>query len=678
MNIRFLLYVSLLVGALAVVHGDSDDFADNSIQASSFHEKDESMQTIIDIVASSESNAQNVCLNEEGCSSEEGDSYNRIQDINEEEAQADSLEYDELYQNAVNHHRLSGRWTHLSRSSWPSDHGDSSRSKYSLGHGLPKDFDPKNLRVLYQPNITSPQWLYTYGERSENIILLGGPSVTNTSVYKLDSRSLEILQTFHLPSSMYLGGLLMHGNGHVYAIHANKLFAFWDADLTNFTVVTLPSRLNEGIIQTNGMIVTQDGLIVVKQWSTMLDDVLFYSAALLPIIPMIISIFLASLLISSKFFNQLSKSKTSILLIVKVSFGLLIGSIISLTVIKFMMMSATKQSFDMKRFILDSRLFSADSGGGEIKFIDPLSLSVVAEAVLPERCSIARMSLVAVNNSITGESEDALILLGDELVYQFRWRPSTKSLHLLPAWTRRYRKFGDGSYQGTGAAIYDEVAYYTDNTFPVFLYGRSYRMYRAPLSVNDERSLINATDITVTPQRDYDQQRQFALKYIDEAMRAAPIDPGYHLTDSIPGFMFWSVVVSPIIGDIITWDTAARLVQARRLDNMTIHWNATSWHADCLTVAADKGHVYVSDYSSAPPSTLEWLPALSSIYDLYGSHSGVDKYLIILNASDGSTLANITIGTKSGIRLSMIIPGGNDDVIVGTRKGLVRVYHQQP
>lgn len=78
----------------------------------------------------------------------------------------------------------------------------------------------------------------------------------------------------------------MHKNGHVYCIHANVLYLFFNGDLTNMTSVRLPSRLNGGIIQTNGMLVTQDGYLVVKQWSTILDDVLFYTSAL----PVLVSI----------------------------------------------------------------------------------------------------------------------------------------------------------------------------------------------------------------------------------------------------------------------------------------------------------------------------------------------------------------------------------------------------
>ena len=117
------------------------------------------------------------------------------------------------------------------------------------------------------------QWLYTQGENSKFVFMMGCVKVTATKVSKVDAITLDLLQTFELPPSLYLGGLLMHANGHVYCIHANVLYAFWNA------AVNLPNHLNEGIIQTNGMLVTQDGYLVVKEWSTSVDDLLFYVSA---------------------------------------------------------------------------------------------------------------------------------------------------------------------------------------------------------------------------------------------------------------------------------------------------------------------------------------------------------------------------------------------------------------
>ena len=65
--------------------------------------------------------------------------------------------------------------------------------------------------------------------------------------------------------------------GHVYCVQSNRLVAFWDGDLHNNTVLTLPYKdLNSNLIQTNGMLVTQDGYLVIKQWNYILEDVLFF------------------------------------------------------------------------------------------------------------------------------------------------------------------------------------------------------------------------------------------------------------------------------------------------------------------------------------------------------------------------------------------------------------------
>ena len=65
--------------------------------------------------------------------------------------------------------------------------------------------------------------------------------------------------------------------GHVYCVQSNRFVAFWDGDLYNSTVLTLPYKdLNSNLIQTNGMLVTQDGYLVIKQWNYILEDVLFF------------------------------------------------------------------------------------------------------------------------------------------------------------------------------------------------------------------------------------------------------------------------------------------------------------------------------------------------------------------------------------------------------------------
>lgn len=128
----------------------------------------------------------------------------------------------------------------LSRSTWPSDHGDSSRTKFTVGAGLPRgQLDAEQLKVVEQNDLPGAQWIYTYGDNNEYTFVMGG-TIVSTYVAKLDSKTLKILQKVYLKPAMYIGGLLMHGNGHVYGVQGNTLTVFWDGDLTNKTVTDLP------------------------------------------------------------------------------------------------------------------------------------------------------------------------------------------------------------------------------------------------------------------------------------------------------------------------------------------------------------------------------------------------------------------------------------------------------
>jgi hypothetical protein len=118
---------------------------------------------------------------------------------------------------AYEYNPSTGRGVSLLNSTWPSDHGDTSRSKFTLNAGLPKQFDPDKLKRIDQTtNISFAQWIYTGGPNGEYVYIFGGPPHTQY-VAKLDSLTLEIVQVKNLPPTVYTGGLLMHENGHVYA-----------------------------------------------------------------------------------------------------------------------------------------------------------------------------------------------------------------------------------------------------------------------------------------------------------------------------------------------------------------------------------------------------------------------------------------------------------------------------
>lgn len=581
------------------------------------------------------------------------------------------------------HHKKGGRGKYLFNSSWPTDHGDVSRSKYSLNAGLPSNFEESQLKLKFQPDLKSPQWIYT-----QDFLYMMGGGMLGTYIAKVDALNLDIIEKYQLPPALYLGGLLMHSNGNVYCVHSNVLYTFLNGNLRDPVIFQLPTRLNEGLVQTNGMLITQDGYIVIKQWALMVDDLLFYSSASPLLAPLFYTIIILS--ISSVWLylrrgrNPAGASKS---LTLSLLFGIPLGLLLSLAAVVSLITYITPHNARMKPwpFLRDSAFLGTGSGGGELKFIDPVTFEVIAAAVLPDRCSVARMSMVSVFNAFTHEDEDALVLLGDELALQYRWRPRTKSLHLHTAWTKRYRTHGDGSFQATGASIYDEVAYFTDNTFPVYLSGLSYRMYRYPLTVPLLDAGTPPIDVSirdfVNNQIDYDVKNIQAKKYFLEASRNIPEvikdgSPGEMVyiarKATHPGFMFWSVVISPLVGDVIVWDTAGRTVQSRSLDDITQapRWEVQAWQADCLTVAADRGHVYMSDYSEGSEVANEWLGHLG----VFSRYKHLKKYFVVLDAHTGNVLGNVTIAVNATIKLSMIVPGANNDVILGTSNGLVRVY----
>jgi hypothetical protein len=83
------------------------------------------------------------------------------------------------------------------------------------------------------------------------------------------------------------------------------------------------------------------------------------------------------------------------------------------------------------KFLTNNLVFANGGGGSELKIIDPLELIVISELKLSERCSYPRLAVQPIQNEITNELEDAIIVLGDENVYQVRWKPCEKELYLV-------------------------------------------------------------------------------------------------------------------------------------------------------------------------------------------------------------------------------------------------------
>jgi len=538
----------------------------------------------------------------------------------------------------------------LSGSTWPSDHGDSSRTKFTYGAGLPQELNPEEMKKIEQNGLNSPQWLYTQGANSEYVFAMGG-TIFSTYVAKMDATTLEIIQKVTFKPALYIGGLLMHANGHVYGIQGNTLTVFWDGDLSNSNVLDLPTtgNLNGNTVQTNGMVVTSDGYLVVKQWSFILEDfgLYFYAVPLMfrALVAMVIGTALAC-----AYGMTMGKNKRTLMTIALYAIlGAALGAVVFFTLLMLLMYKLFG-SYDPYPFVTTNLVFANQGNGGQLKIIDPVTLEVVADLSLKERCSFGRMALAGFQNNEGGEGEeeeeDAIVLIGDEFIRQYRWNPSTKRLYEIEEWAERYRHRGVGSFPGTGPAIFKGTAFFTDNTFPVMLWGNSYTLFRKDLRASsrvDNGALVPPT------------MTQVSLNA-----------PG------MSGFMFWSVVVSPVEGDVVVWDSAGRSVQARRAHDLSLRWNLTAVQGDCITIAADKGHVYLSDYSDGPADYSTWMaavgPTSKSLYP------GIQKFFIVADTATGQVLMNVTIMEGEGIKPALIVPGGNNDVLVAKANGLNRMY----
>jgi hypothetical protein len=111
---------------------------------------------------------------------------------------------DEIWWQARQHLDLTKK--SLMNSSWPADHGDVARSKYTLGSGLPKEFDPANLRIDTQEKVPKAQWMYTYGNNSEILFVMSGFIDYGILLSKVNSVSLDVLQQIQLAPAIYMGG----------------------------------------------------------------------------------------------------------------------------------------------------------------------------------------------------------------------------------------------------------------------------------------------------------------------------------------------------------------------------------------------------------------------------------------------------------------------------------------
>eukprot|EP00602_Paraphysomonas_sp_CaronLab_P009241 CAMPEP_0185035846 /NCGR_PEP_ID=MMETSP1103-20130426/27903_1 /TAXON_ID=36769 /ORGANISM="Paraphysomonas bandaiensis, Strain Caron Lab Isolate" /LENGTH=555 /DNA_ID=CAMNT_0027573117 /DNA_START=5 /DNA_END=1672 /DNA_ORIENTATION=+ len=518
------------------------------------------------------------------------------------------------------------RGVSLANSTWPNDHGDSSRTKYTLGAGLPRHFHASDLKRIDNEEMGNAQWIYTGGKNAEFVYALGGP-VNKIYVAKYDSKSLRLLQHTFLDPGLYIGGLLLHDNGHVYAVHSNKMYAFWNGDLENVTAVDIPTSLNGPLVQTNGMLVTRDGLLVVKQWAMIFEDLAMLVLRFPTIPQVIVAVYVIALTLST--FTIRNKDYRLDNILSRNIYAMFIATGLLLVAVYVVVYKMAGGHFDVTKFFSTNTVLTNYGGGGELKLIDPITLQPKASLQLVERCSFARMSLSSLPNG-----EDALVLLGDEYSHQYRWNPKEESLYELTEWSMRYRSRWSGSFPGTGPAVFNNTVYFTDNTFPVLLSGETYSMFSQSLTSNAK-----------------------------EDRKKVPLTK-----NNQPGFMFWSVTVSPFEGDVVVWDTHGRSVQARRANDLSLHWEIRAWQMDCITIAADRGHVYLSDYDKGVTTGINsWLGSMNHV-------PNVTKYLIVADTHTGEIMVNTTVFYGTGMKPSLIVPGAHNDIIMGTPTGIARFY----
>lgn len=154
-----------------------------------------------------------------------------------------------------------------------------------------------------------------------------------------------------------------------------------------------------------------------------------------------------------------------------------------------------------------------------------------------------------------------------------------------------------------------------------------------------------------------------------------PIYPrvnGVHLTQSSPGFNFFSVAISPIVGDVVVWDTAGRKLQSRSMHNLShVRWEANITNTDSVAIAADTGHIYVTDYGSqAPPTANSWVREMFGSSESQKSFAAVTKFFVVLDVSTGAVLANVSLSEGEPLHFTAIAPGANNDVFIGTVGGV--------
>ena len=503
---------------------------------------------------------------------------------------------------------------------WPADHADTSRRKFVVGGGLPREIDPSRIRTLSNKELPYVQWMYT--READELFCYGVPPTPGARAYlaKVDPQTLAIKQKRVLPQQIYIGGALMHSNGDVYLVHGPHIYRFPGGNLDQ--PISAPLPLTNGIFsQYNGMQVAEDGQLILKGWAMNVHELgmVWRFGLLFGGLGALLGVALGGLL------SLLGLAPGP-------------GALSALVLLGPLVLAATLAL----RTGSSWREFFFPRHTGWVIVVDNQTLKVVDQSRPPERCAYARTSLTPVDRRLelmpphgqvpSSPPAEWYIVPGDEHI--LRWRYEAGKLTYDPDWTERYRTWGDGTFPGTGPCVYEGQVYYTDNTFPVGL-ERGYHLYRKPLEAPSAQQTVDVS----------------------------PNDAG---------FMYFAVVVSPGEGDILIWDTWKGFLEARRLHDISqVHWRKEIRNTDCMGVAADRGHIYCSDFDMTLPSLNAYMGAAAR----RDGWPDATKSFVVLDAGTGKELLRLPL-TKGTPNASMVVPGRHNDVFMGTRPALFRVYQE--
>ena len=329
---------------------------------------------------------------------------------------------------------------------------------------------------------------------------------------------------------------------------------------------------------------------------------------------------------------------------------IVIGLVIFIVAYYAIVCGVTGFNFSLVPFFLRSSLLSSPTS--ELVVLDPITFIPITSITLKENNIYSNLAISNVN-----KDEDMLVFVGNEHVYQYRWKHKTAELYEIEEFTQRYRYDNDGSVTGGTPIHHRDAIYFTTNAYPSsgMIYGRlhgsSYKLYTIPIGINKSNKNTSSSSNSII------------LDGID-------IDTCLDCKFKQPGFRVWSptifqdktIVISDIIdGSIKYYDVSTLVLQKQvklnSIDNIVIG-------------GINNNMIYTTDYDkrTIPSSVKDWKRVMGT--DPPKTYKKVSKDFIIIK--DGNVILRKKIGFSRGIRASNVIIGGNNDVIVTTSKGLTR------